>query len=299
MGVAITPSSKEHWLELRSTDITSTDVSALTGHNPYKTKFQLFKEKTSGQDFFVDSHFVRWGKRLEEPIGFGVAEDEGWSVVPMPEYMRHDNCLGAGSSFDFKILGNKPGLLEIKNVDYFAWRRNWTETLAPPHIEIQLQFQLEISGYEYGFICALVGGNTIHLYKRSRDRKTGAALIRLVIDFWSDVKKNIEPEPDFQKDSEFLAQLYQCASGDHSDMTTHNRLAEVCAQYEDARAREKAATKDKKALKGEIYSIIGDSPTVAARGFNISAKSIKTDSYEVPAKTYRNLRITKQENENV
>ncbi len=299
MAEAIMPRSKEHWLELRSTDITSTDVSALTGHNPYKTKFQVFKEKTTGADFFVDSDFVRWGKRLEAPIGFGVAEDEGWSVAQMPEYMRHDSCQGAGSSFDFKILGNRPGLLEIKNVDYFAWRRNWTEALAPPHIEIQLQFQLEISGYEYGFICALVGGNTIQLYKRSRDRKTGAALIRLVNDFWSDVHKNIEPEPDFEKDGEFITQLYQNASGDHADMKTHNRLAEVCAQYEDARVREKAATKDKKKLKGEIYSIIGDSPTVQARGFNISAKSISKDAYQVSAITYRNLRITKQEDENV
>lgn len=296
MAEVITPKSKEHWLKLRSTDITSTDVSALTGHNPYKSKFQLYKEKTTREDYFTETDYVRWGKRLEQAIGFGVAEDQGWSVAPMPEYLRHDSCYHAGSSFDFKILGNTPGILEIKNVDYFAWRRNWTEELAPAHIEIQLQFQLEVSGYAYGYICAFVGGNTVHLYRRDRDQKTGRALIRHVNDFWSDVHKNIEPEINFEADAEFLAQLYRNANGDHADMTAHNRLAEVCAQYDDARAREKAALKDKAALKGEVFSIIGNSPTVEARGYNINAKSVSKDAYDVPAKTYRQLRITKQEN---
>ena len=45
----ITPRDREHWLSLRAQDLTSTDVAALFGMSPYKTKFELWHEKRSGE----------------------------------------------------------------------------------------------------------------------------------------------------------------------------------------------------------------------------------------------------------
>ena len=40
---------RDQWLAERVKDVTSTEVSALYGLNPYKSEFELFHEKRDGQ----------------------------------------------------------------------------------------------------------------------------------------------------------------------------------------------------------------------------------------------------------
>ena len=132
-------STEEKWLSLRLEDITSTEVSALFGLNPYCTKFELWhykKEKVIPD--FSESNRMKWGKRLEPAIAKGVGEDQGWEVSPFKDYCRHDS-IRAGSSFDYlaEISPGEKVLLEIKNVDSLEMKKKWVYedgkvTEAPP-----------------------------------------------------------------------------------------------------------------------------------------------------------------------
>jgi predicted phage-related endonuclease len=65
----ITPDSQDHWLQLRTQDVTSTESAALFGMSPYVTQFELWHRKKSGeQPEFKTNERMRWGNRLEAAI---------------------------------------------------------------------------------------------------------------------------------------------------------------------------------------------------------------------------------------
>jgi len=126
----IIPANESEWLALRTKDITSTDVAALFGLSPYCTLFELWhrKKNLTSVDFEA-TEWVKWGQRLQDSIAAGVAEDNGWVIRRMSEYVRIPE-LRIGASFDFSIETEyerpsetfEKGLLEIKNVDSLAFR---------------------------------------------------------------------------------------------------------------------------------------------------------------------------------
>src|SRR5690606_13565282 len=162
-----TPADEAAWHALRAQDLTSTDIAALFNLSPYKTHFELWHEKKSGEPVRIQQNErMKWGNRLEASVALGIAEDRGWTVRPLKEYGRLPG-LRLGSSFDFRVIAkisNSPGygtnldpdgvgwtrddspddaILEIKCVDFRAFRDGWTVEddyiEAPPHIEIQVQ----------------------------------------------------------------------------------------------------------------------------------------------------------------
>lgn len=261
MPKLIKPSSHEHWLSLKAVDITSTEVSALFGLSPYMTEFELFYIKSRGETTSIaDNERMKWGRRLEAVIAKGIAEDLGMKVRQINGYMRHDNVDRMGSSFDYEIIGHDdgPGILEIKNVDGLVYRDKWEDDEAPPHIELQLQHQLEISGRSWGMIVALVGGNDPKVIRRERDKEVGAGLRIKVGEFWDRVAREDAPNPDYMEDSEFLIKIHQSAGVNMLDANSDERVLTLLSEYKHLADETTGYDKLKKAKKAEILDYIGD-----------------------------------------
>ncbi len=115
-----------------------------------------------------------------------------------------------GSSFDYKITSEKElGIMEVKNVDAMVYRTKWIDDgnghiEAPPHIEMQLQHQLHVANINWGCIAALVGGNTLKLIVRARNKEVGELLETKVKEFWEKVKSGTPPEIDYLRNSEYI-----------------------------------------------------------------------------------------------
>ena len=186
--------NKQDWLENRLLDVTSTEVSALYDLNPYKSAFELYNEKKEKLVVNLeDTSRLAWGRRLEDSIAQGCAEDQGWDVEPFDVYVSNTKTR-MGSSFDYKITsGDEVGIMEIKNVDGFIYRSKWEDDgngniKAPPHIELQLQHQMEVADINWGCIVALVGGNEMKVIKRDREKDIGEMLRVKVHHFWDRIK---------------------------------------------------------------------------------------------------------------
>ena len=156
-----------------------------------------------------DNERMMWGRHLEDSIALGFAEKYKMKVEQFDVYMR-DPETRMGSSFDYKIVSEKePMILEIKNVDGLAYRKNWIEhdeyNIEPPeHIALQLQHQLEITGYNVGYIVALVGGNTMKVVRSERDPRIGKLLKGKVENFWERIKLGVPPDVDYTRDSQYI-----------------------------------------------------------------------------------------------
>lgn len=290
----IVPASKDEWLAHRSKDLTSTEVSALFGISPYLTKFELWHNKKN--KFVVEieeSERMRWGNRLQDSIAFGLAEDNGWNVRKKDEYMRIPN-LRVGSSFDFEIVGES--LLEIKNVDALIFKEGWSvdqdgDIEAPPHIELQLQHQMLVSGLERGFIGALVGGNRVAKLEREAQTHVHAAIVDAASSFWESIDKDVPPDPDFKEDAKFISKLYQgVVEGKIIDASLD--MDQVAARYSYAASKEKEAKKEKEAARAEMLYLIGDAEKVRGAGYTVSAGfTAPTIVQTYEREGFRNFRI--------
>jgi len=297
----ITPENREHWLKLRSKDVTSTEVAALFGFSPYLTKFELWHRKKGNLIVdFKENERTIWGSRLQHSIAQGIAEDNGWTVTNAPEYIR-DTELRLGASFDFWI--DDDGFLEVKNVDGLQFREGWIvdedkNIEAPPHIEIQVQTQFATSEREYAYIGALVGGNNVKLLLREPDTKIIAQIKARVAGFWSSVESGVSPQPDFQRDAETIRKLYSHAEPDKVlDCEKNEEIAELAAEYKLYGASEKEAKKNKEGIRSQLLMKLGDCEKGISEQFTISAGVIgpkRVEAYD--RKGYRDFRINWRKN---
>lgn len=292
----LTFSTEAEWLEMRKQDLTSTEAAALFGVSPYATEYELHHIKTGQlEKEFNSNERMVWGNRLEAAIAYGIAEDYGLVIEPFKVYARIPE-LRMGSSFDFKIVGivdafagdeaardmfrkHGAGIMEVKNVDGLQFRRTWIEDgeeiEAPPHIEAQVQHQLEVAGLNWSLIAPLVGGNTPKVVIRERDAEVCEAIREKVAHFWARVDAGVAPEPDYTKDAGTIGKLYLENDGSTVDLSDNPRVAELCKEYKAAGADEKAAVERKKAAKAELLTIIEAAKSVRADGYKLSAGTRK------------------------
>jgi putative phage-type endonuclease len=301
--------TEDAWLAQRQRDVTSTESAALFGMSPYMTAFELWHRKHSGTaPEFKSNERMKWGSRLEAAIAHGIAEEQGWEIRPMKEYMR-DPDARLGSSFDFVITNlGEPVHLEIKNVDYLAFRDGWIEhddggIEAPEHIEMQVQHQMAVSGFRRAFIGAFIGGNRGVVIERERDEDVIRAIRARVAAFWKTVDDGLEPDPVMPDDAEAVIRLNQYAEpGKILDASSDEEIARMVADYKAACSERDAADEQAKIVKADLLKRIGDAEKVLLPGFTISAGMIADapptlitadmvgQSYG-GRKGYRNLRI--------
>lgn len=311
MATEIIPfTTEDAWLAQRTRDVTSTESAALFGMSPYVTAFDLWHRKRSGNvPEFKSNDRMKWGNRLEAAIAHGIAEEQGWEIRPMKEYMR-DPDARMGSSFDFVITNlGEPVHLEIKNVDYLAFRDGWIEhddgsMEAPEHIEMQVQHQMAVSGFKRAYIGAFVGGNRGVVIERERDEDVIKAIRAKVAEFWRTVDAGQEPDPVMPDDAEVVIRLNQYAEpGKVLDASGDAEITRLVAEYKALCAQRDNLKDDAEVAKAALLKAIGDAEKVLVEGFSISAGMIAdTPPTLITAdmvgqtyggrKGYRNLRIT-------
>lgn len=288
------PKDRAAWLALRAKNLNSTETAALFDASPYTTSFELFHQKREGAVVEIaTTERMLWGTRLQDAIARGIAEDQGWDIRPMPEYMRIPE-LRLGSSFDYAI--GDEGLLEVKNVDSLAYRAGWLiedgKIEAPPHIEIQVQHQLAVSGRKYAWIGALVGGNEVVLVKREPDSGIIDAIMTRAAAFWADVDAGREPKPDFKRDAEFIARLYQFAEpGKVIDARSDEAMATLALKYRQLGERAREIEQERDAVKAEILTRVGDAERVNGDGWTLSAGVVGPAQVAYERKAYRAFKM--------
>ena len=291
---SIETKDKEHWPELKSKDISSTEVAALFGLSPYLTKFELWHRKKNGSILSIDENErMKWGTRLEPAIAEGIGVDNGWDVAPFKNYMTIPE-LRLGSSFDY-VIGNNESLLEIKNVDNLIFKDGWEidedgNIEAPPHIELQVQHQMLVSGINKCKIGALVGGNKLSLIEREIDKDITEKILNECGKFWKSIDDNTAPEPNFEKDAEFIMHLYNYAEP-NKVMDSNEEIQKLAKEYREWAQKAKDAGIKKDALKAQLLKNIGDSEKCKGDNFTISAGIVSEAEINYKRKAYRSFRI--------
>lgn len=311
--VVIPFTTETAWLDARRADVTSTESAALFGMSPYTTHYELWHKKHSGfETEFQVNERMAWGNRLEAAIAAGIAEERGWVIEPMKDYMRIP-AERTGASFDFRILNHPDGLahLEIKNVDYLAFRDNWIENDdgtvdAPDHIQMQVQHQMLVSGYSRAFVGALIGGNRHVVVEYPRRDDVIRGIRKGIAEFWKSVDEHAEPPPVMPEDAAAVIRLHQYAEpGKVIDVSSDHVMLHLVEQYQAAKREEKSAKEQAEVARAEIMMAIGDAEKVIGPDWTMNTSIVSgTPPTEITAEMigktyggregYRQLRVNKR-----
>ena len=270
------PADRAAWHAARLKAVGGSEVAALFDVQPEYalSRYALWHVKAgNAPPPEVNNERVRWGLRLEHAIAAGVAEDNGWTVVP-GGHVTDPTTPGMACTLDFVVHDPKrpdPGCLEIKNVDWMVHRRTWTDGEPPLHIGLQLQHQLACTGYTWGVVAGLVGGNEPVLYPYEVKPELIAEIRRRVTAFWQSIAEGREPPVDGSDGAAAVIRaMYPGVVDEEVDLSADNEAPDLCARFLKAAAAAKAAEAERDQCKNALMAKAGEHKRVRFQGYRMS-----------------------------
>ena len=290
--------NREEWLKLREGLLTSTDIAKLFNVSPYGTHFSLWHEKKGLiEDSFKSNQRTEMGKLIEPVIGQLALKHLTKKGGPLNSFISIP-ALRMGSSFDWAAgeeKGKPTALIEIKNVDKFVFDEKWSwheksGLQAPEHIELQLQYQMLVSGIREGYIAVLSGGNDFHIIYRKLREDIASQIFLRVGRFWASIDNNKKPSA-MPEDSKTIIKINQEVV-EGSVHPSPNTLFPQAEKYAKLKQKKKILEAEIETLKGSILIAMGTHEKAEHPKFKISAGKIRASRLVSDRPAHRNLRIT-------
>ena len=255
--MAIIPVRDEaHWHELRAASIGGSDVAALLGISPYKSKWQLWMEKSGklqAEDLSSNTA-VQAGTFLESGIANWASHRWNMDLSKVTDYYTADDVKGMGASLDYITQTGKPA--EIKwSARGHGWRYDDDKiTEAPEYYLIQVQHQiacLNANGIDAdsGWLIALIDNEPRRMLVPRHDGVV-AAIKEGIAEFWASIDAGKEPDPDFSLDGDAITKMFGTLPT--AEVELDSDAAPLFAKYLDAAATEKLAKETKDKIKAEL-----------------------------------------------
>ncbi len=251
----------EHQRSLRHRHIGSSDVPAILGLSPWKTRNDIYWEKVAPPDAPGEAtEAMEMGNFLEGPLLEYAAAELGVKLLRNQFRVSPgvDNGILA-ANFDALVQG-KPWLIEAKYVgpnSVAEWGEPGTDEV-PTHVAAQVQEQMYVGDIELAWIPVFVAGFRAErrLYRVCRCAEITGDLVGELIRFWQEhVLAQIPPDPSIPPPIEALvARLRQPGT-----------VVELPAEapgwvelYEHARYTANVAEQDKENAKRSLLAMLGD-----------------------------------------
>jgi predicted phage-related endonuclease len=150
---------------------------------------------------------------LEDTIAKEFAQRTGYKVRRVNYMLRHKTFDFLLGNIDRLIIdGKRKGVLECKNVG--AYKADEWKDGAPLHYVYQIQFYMALTGLEFGYLTALIGGQKFVYHLIERDDELIEQMIEAATEFWYEtLEPRIEP-PVTERDTELLNQIYSTSDPD-------------------------------------------------------------------------------------
>lgn len=185
----------------RSQFLGSSDIAAVLGVSPWKTRLDLYLEKT-GQGKPEDpdkAKIFKRGKRMEPIVIDMLEEERGFQIIARNQrYIDADFPFLACEVDAEALIDGEHVNLEIKTSHPFAAAKFGEEGTDEIPIEYaaQAMFSLMITGRRRCIFGVLVGSDNLTTYEVIRDNETIAGMRDAALQFWQDhVLAGVEPEP--------------------------------------------------------------------------------------------------------
>ncbi|MGP8288986.1 YqaJ viral recombinase family nuclease [Vreelandella zhanjiangensis] len=316
---------EEVWLQLRGLGIGASEAAAAVGASEHRTPFEIAERKLGLAADDADANYRRkmkmaMGHVMEPVTASRFAEFTGLNVQNFNYMLAHPKHPFMMANLDRRIVGvseaqyawmellfgktvKGPGVAELKNVEFSqGWGKPdnvhgtgglCTSGEVPEDYFIQVQQQLAVSGYEWGFLVVTIAGWETRWYPILRDDGLIEDLIALEGELWDTICRGEMPEIDVEhpKAIELLQRLYPGTDGRVVQMSQLEHWRKV---EEDAKAEIKALEITAKTARAQILKAMGTAAVAAfSDGSCYRRKVVKRAGFEVEPTSYVDCRVAK------
>lgn len=276
-------------LEMRRKLITASDVAAIVGIDPFKTKYDVYAEKILGRSATPPGWRAERGLVLEPALLSWVARAKGWHI-------RHNRETHIDSIFPWLGATTDAFFAENENGKPFAvgdvkcpgvrvlghWfdvdEDGLSQLAVPEHVHVQVAVQMHVERMERGLVIAdLPGENEPAIFELDRDEDLIAVILEECDRFRVD---HLDPQvpplpnpaaPDGSDSAvEMVKRLFpKQRTGFVEWNGTFEDLAHV---YFEAHRDEKDAKARKQAAQANICALLGEHEGVRAKSWRATWK---------------------------
>lgn len=260
--ILLADATREEWLKVRSQGIGGSDCGTVLGLNPYKSAYSLAAEKIGLLEpaDLANNAKVWFGTQLEAVVAARFEYETGKKVhrrgtLRDPE---HPYML---ANIDRWVVGENAGL-EIKTADYHM-RDAWgdpddpKDSRVPDAYYCQCMHYMAVTGADYWYIAALIGGNDFRLKRIERNEDDIAYIREKEEEFWDLVQaKKLPPLDASNSTASTLLKLHNYSNGEAIDLGPAALTA--IQNYQACKRREKELKEGEQEAKNLLMAILGD-----------------------------------------
>lgn len=318
---------RDTWLKLRGVGIGASEAAAAIGISEHRTAYEIAERKLGLGVEDDDANYRRrmkmeMGHVMEPVTASRFAEATGLKVQAFNAMLAHPDLPWMLANIDRRVVGvtehqsawlemvmgqtvSGPGVIELKNVEFASgWGRPdnvkatgglCTTGEVPEDYEAQVQHQLAVTGYEWGFLVVTIAGWETRWYPIVRDNEYISMMIEAEADLWALIERGELPEIDVEHKNaiELLKRRYPGTDGTVTDLTGIEHWIRVEA---DCRTEIKALETTKNIARAQVLRQMGESSLgLFGDGQRYSRKIQKRKGYvtEVAPTEYMDVRIGK------
>ena len=278
--------SRDAWLHLRREGLGGSDAATVLGLNPYAGPMDLYLDKLGLAEERDETESMFWGNRLEPVVADRFAELTPFGVHQLPQMLRSREHPFMLANVD-RLLTDPahpergPGILECK-APGLRQSPYWSDEAAPDHYLIQVQHYLAVTGYQWAYLAALIGGQRFFFTPIARDEAFITQLVIAERAFWARVTRRQPPPLDGSAASaRLLKHLHPHA--DETTVTLGTDAIALAEAWHRAHAEENAAEAAKDAAATQLQALMGDAAKAHAGPHTITWANRTRTGFDVKA----------------
>lgn len=194
---------RDAWLNARNSGVGGSEVAAVLGRSNWGSPFSVWQRKVDPKnaDEIPDTERMKWGRRLEDSVAQGFAEDYGFDAngnlveiakangkILTPITLRRCGLMQRKDkpwmlcSVDRLVVGRDVGV-EIKTSAGYM-KDEWPEEGLPEQYYLQVQWYMACTGFTKWIVACLLGGNEMVAREVERNDADIKLMEEAVEDFW-------------------------------------------------------------------------------------------------------------------
>lgn len=240
------------WLEERRKGIGGSDVAAILGLSPYKTAYQVYREKRKEVDAWEGNEATDWGKRMEPAIRQWYSDQTGRAVRLPKKLMYHSKYPFMLASLDGFTDDRR--IVEIKTA---RSSRGWGEpgtNEIPDYYAVQVHHYMIVTGFEVADVPVSIGGGSPVLYEVPADMELAGMIIEACAVFWKRVEDGNPPDPVTYADA--VARFGKVKS--EGIVTASQMTEKAIEELKYIKGQITALEADEEAIRGRLITFLGD-----------------------------------------
>jgi putative phage-type endonuclease len=262
------------WHAARALSIGSSDLPVLVGLSSFKSEYELALEK-AGQMPTEEAPAGGMDPRevgtLMEPVLLELyRRNTGRRARRVHRLIAHPDHPWATASLDAETIGETPNRdVELKH----SYSIRWSQKTLPEEVEVQVMWQMGVSGYRAADVMALVYG-VPRVVPVDFDESYFADLLAIATSFRERTAAGILPKPDGSESARHALST-RFPADDGTFLPTSLETAAIAAELRDAKGGFAAAKGRLGTAENAVRAVLGDATgmgALEADGYRITWK---------------------------